>query len=309
MEVAFTAQRATVSSEPGELVRRRLRDAIAIYGRAAFEEPRRCEAILRDCCPNAPREIFLLVSALRENVAQELTAEQSTMPSEALVASLARRLADHLGLSEDSARWAVESWRYGLENNPGLRGGREVIAFPVAGTWGARPDVSSQIAGAAVNWPWLGTCLVAIASALAALGTVVSASFFHAWSTWAGGLAECCALAFVLAGAGFGLRLSRRAFEQMLSPEHEALDPRTAAFALLPEVLILLVLPLVAAGAPFAWVIEWWLELHVVGLPHGFAFHVVRSFESLCLGTFLYFWIGDMTAIQGRIACSMIRRR
>jgi hypothetical protein len=44
-------------------------------------------------------------------------------------------------------------------------------------------------------------------------------------------------------------------------------------------------------------------------MPHGVAFHIVRSIETLCLGAFLYFWIGDMTAIQGRIACSVIRRR
>jgi hypothetical protein len=297
------------ASEIGEVARRRLREAIAIYGRAAFEEPRRCEAILRDCCPNAPREVFLLVSALRENVAEELTAEQSGMPAEALLAGLTRRLADHLGLSEDSARWAVESWRYGLEDNPGLRAGREVVAFPMGGTLAGRAEASWQTGDVEVNWPWLGTCLVAIASALAALGTVVAASLFHMWSRWPGGLAEAGGLAFALAGAGCGLRLARRAFEQMAPPEHTALDPRKAAFALLPEVLILLALPLVAVGAPFAWVMEWWLGWHVVGAAHGAAFHVVRSLESLCLGAFLNFWIGDMTAIQGRIACSAIRRR
>jgi hypothetical protein len=305
--VAFSIPRSVLNNEVSELARRRLREAIATYGRAAFEEPRRCEAILRDCCPNAPREVFLLVSALRENVADELTTDQAGMPSDALVASLTRRLADHLGLSEDSARWAVESWRYGLEDNPGLRAGREVIAFPGRGTWSL--GTSSQTSDAAVNWPWLGTCLVAIASAVAALGAAVAASFVHLWKTWPGGLAECAALAFALAGAGCGLRLSRRAFEQMAPPGHTALDPSRAAFALLPEVLILLVLPLVAVAAPFVWVMEWWLELHFVGAPHGVAFHVVRSMETLCLGAFLYFWIRDMTAIQGRIACSLIRRR
>jgi hypothetical protein len=306
---AFGVQQTAFSGEVSELARRRLREAIAIYGRSAFEEPRRCEAILRDCCPNAPREVFLLVSALRENVAEELTAVETSVPSEALVASLTRRLSDHLGLSEDSARWAVESWRYGLEDNPGLRAGREVIAFPGRGTWSVGWDSSSQTAGAAMNWPWLGTCLVAIASAAVALGAAVAASLFHLWRTWPEGLAECGALALVLAGAGCGLRLSRRAFEQMTPPEHTGLDPSKAAFALVPEVLILLMLPLVTVAAPFAWVVEWWLKLHLVGAPHGVAFHVIRSIETLCLGAFLYFWIGDMTAIQGRIACSVIRRR
>ena len=71
-----------VSTGVSDLAREKLREAVVAFGRQAFAEPRRCEAILRDLCPNAPREIFLLVSALRENVAAQLIS-QGAMPEEA----------------------------------------------------------------------------------------------------------------------------------------------------------------------------------------------------------------------------------
>ena len=296
----------SIGIEPGELVRQKLREVIAAYGRSAFEEARRCEAILRDCCPTAPREVFLLVSALRENVAEELVRHEASMPEAALAARLTRRLSDHLGLSEDSARWAVESWRYGLEDNPGLQSGGGGIQF-IAQRQESSREVAS--AGAAVYWPWLGMCFVTLASAVVALAATIWVSFFHLWQTWKGGLIECGLLALALAGAGLAELLAARSFEQMTPPDHRALDPGRAPFALLPEVLILLLLPLVAVAAPVMWVMEWWLQLHAMGLPHGALFHVIRSIESLWVGTFLYFWIRTMIGIQGRIACSMLRQR
>jgi len=301
----------SISTELGDLARQKLREAIAIYGRSVFQEPRRCEAILRDCCPTAPREVFLLVSALRENVAEELVSHEHSLPATAVVARLTRRLSDQLGLSEDSARWAVDSWRYGLEDNPGLRAAPDPVRFARQSPWAASASgpISVDSTNSAVNWPWLGTCLVTLASAVVSLGGMAWITFVHQWKTWQGGLVECAALALLLAGTGFCQLLARRAFEQMPPPDHHALHPRTAAFALLPEVLILLLLPLVAIGLPAMWILEWSLELHAAGLPHATLFHVIRAIESLWLSAFLYYWVRGMTPIQGRIACSLIRQR
>jgi hypothetical protein len=306
----------SIGSEMGDLARQRLREAIAIYGRAAFEEPRRCEAILRDCCPTAPREVFLLVSALRENVAGELVAQEAGVPEPALLARLTRRLSDHLGLSEDSARWAVESWRYGLEDNPGLRANvlrantQKILSVPDAWSVDSASSFAREESGnATINWPWLGACFVTIVSCLVALAGTTWITFFHQWEHWPGAVMEFLVLALLLSASGFGELLARRALEQMNPPRHDLLDPRKVPYALLPEVLILLLLPLVALAIPVMWVMEWRLELHVVGLPHGTAFHVIRSFESLLVGAFLYYWAGNMTPIQGLIACSIIRRR
>src|SRR4051794_39514612 len=106
---------AFVSTGVSEMARDKLREAVVAFGRHAFSDPRRCEAILRDLCPSAPREIFLLVSALRENVASELISG-GAVPEEAVAAKLTHRLSESLGLAEDAARWAVESWHFALDN-------------------------------------------------------------------------------------------------------------------------------------------------------------------------------------------------
>jgi hypothetical protein len=301
-----------ISIEMGDLVRGKLREAVGSFGRSAFQEPRRCEAILRDSCPEAPREVFLLVSALRENVAMELESGSATMPESALTAKLTRRLSENLGLSADAARWAVESWRYALDDNPGLLGdGRGTRSTPMADSdpgFGPR-GATSEHPASTVNWPWLGMCFVALTSAAAALAAVGWLTFVHPWSTWPGGLLECTALAAVLGASRFGQLLCARSFTQMTPPSHQSPDPEKVAFALLPEVLVLVLMPLVPVLLPAAWGLEWWLELHVVGAPHGAAFHVIRSLESLCLAAFVYYWVRSLTSIQGSIACSMLRRR
>jgi hypothetical protein len=300
-----------ITIELGELARLKLREAISAYGRSAFQEPRRCEAILRDYCPMAQREIFLLVSALRENIAAELLGGSEGLPESAVLAKLARRVAENLGLSAESARWAVESWQYALEDNPGLQGdgrGSRRVESVVSDTGFAVGSVDSQTGGA-VNWPWLGMCFVAIASAMVALGGVGWVTFVHQWVAWQGALIEVGFLAGVLAIASFGQLLCGRSFAQLAPPAHQALDPRTVPFALMPEVLVLLLMPLVPVALSSMWVMEWCFELHVAGLPHTTLFHTIRSIESACLGVFLYGWVRRLTGIQGNIACSMLRRR
>ncbi len=184
-----------ISIEMGDLVRGKLREAVGSFGRSAFQEPRRCEAILRDSCPEAPREVFLLVSALRENVALELESGSATMPESALTAKLTRRLSENLGLSADAARWAVESWRYALDDNPGLQGdgrGTRSTAMPDSDPGFAPRGVTSEHPASTVNWPWLGMCFVALTSAAAALAAVGWLTFVHPWTTWPGGLLELC---------------------------------------------------------------------------------------------------------------------
>ncbi|PWT90873.1 MAG: hypothetical protein C5B56_04700 [Proteobacteria bacterium] len=293
-----------------ETARVKLREAVAAYGRGAFEEPRRCEAILRDYCPMAQKEVFLLVSALRENVAAELGTGTASIPESALIAKLTRRMSENLGISEEAALWAVESWRYALEGNPGLegdgRGARAQSRMSYLNFNSSHPAPDSAEGG--VNWPWLGMCFVAISSSMVALAAVTWLTLAHQWSTWQGGLLECAGLSAALAAAGFGQLLCARSFVQMAPPGLSGLDPSRAAFALLPEVLVLLLMPLVPV-LPVIWILEWWLELHVIGIPHSAVFHVIRSFESLCLGAFTFFWLRSMPSIQGSIACSMLRRR
>jgi len=97
------------------LPRQKLCEIIAKYGQSLCDEPRRCEGLLRDFCGEHKREINVLVGALRERVAIDLISSPANIPSEVLLARLTKRLQDDLALSEDAARWAVESWALALE--------------------------------------------------------------------------------------------------------------------------------------------------------------------------------------------------
>ena len=91
-------------------VRHALDQMIRRYGQSIVEDARRCESILRDLCPESPREVFILSSAVRERVPAELLGSQGTAPYPVIAARLAERLETNLGLSHAFAAWAVETW-------------------------------------------------------------------------------------------------------------------------------------------------------------------------------------------------------
>ena len=94
----------------------KLAELVARYGRDLGDDPRRCEALLRDVCGQQyKREIFVLVSAAREGVPAQLQQSSSGSPAEVVVLRLIQHLHDNLGLSEDLARWAVESWAFAMK--------------------------------------------------------------------------------------------------------------------------------------------------------------------------------------------------
>ena len=97
-----------------DLPRKILAELVARFGREFWENPKRCEALLRDFCPQHKRELFVLVSAAKESMPAELFGSASGIPKEVLLSRLAKRLHDDLGIDEDFARWAVESWALAL---------------------------------------------------------------------------------------------------------------------------------------------------------------------------------------------------
>lgn len=100
------------------LPRQKLREILIQYGRSICEDPARCEALLRDSCGEYKREIFVLISALREGAIADLLTSQEDIPAEILLTRLTKRLQDNLALSKDAAYWAVESWALALGMNP-----------------------------------------------------------------------------------------------------------------------------------------------------------------------------------------------
>jgi nitrous oxidase accessory protein NosD len=94
--------------------RQKLCEIVARHGRSVIEDPRRCEGLLRDYCGEYRREISALVGAVEEHAAADMLASPASTPREVLLARLAKRLCDYLALSEEAARWAVESWALAL---------------------------------------------------------------------------------------------------------------------------------------------------------------------------------------------------
>ncbi len=107
--------------------RQKLCEIIKKYGHALCDEPRRCEAFLRDELRGEhSREIHLLVFALKERVPADLLNLQNNMTKPLLLARLSKRLYDNLGIAEEFARWAVESWALAL----GVMSAEEIRSIP-----------------------------------------------------------------------------------------------------------------------------------------------------------------------------------
>lgn len=97
-----------------DLARQKLCEIVAQQGHDVIGDPRRTEALLQDLCSEHRREIFVLVSALRQQVAADLLKSQGNVPRKVLLAQLTKRLQENLALTEDAARWAMESWALAL---------------------------------------------------------------------------------------------------------------------------------------------------------------------------------------------------
>lgn len=97
-----------------ELVRQKLVEIVLKHGGKPLSDPRLCESLLKDYCGQHKKEIFVLVCAVREQVAADLLASQDGMPREILHALLIKRLQNNLALTEEASKWAVETWSLAL---------------------------------------------------------------------------------------------------------------------------------------------------------------------------------------------------
>lgn len=97
-----------------DLPRKILRDLVAEFGNSLHEDPRLCASLLKDYCAIHKREINVLIAALKERVAATLL-ESSNGSFNFVSVKLEKRLCDNLALSEEAAKWAVESWAIALQ--------------------------------------------------------------------------------------------------------------------------------------------------------------------------------------------------
>lgn len=96
-------------------VRQRLQQLITHYGYSVFDDVKRCEALLKDFCPEHKRELNLLILSLREGVPQQLLKPAPHVGIDFTVKRLTQTLHDNLGIAEHFAFWAVESWALSLQ--------------------------------------------------------------------------------------------------------------------------------------------------------------------------------------------------
>ncbi|MFA4876579.1 MAG: HEAT repeat domain-containing protein [Methanoregula sp.] len=87
-----------------------LKDLVLRYGDSIARDPFRCEALLRDTCGSCGREIFVLTSAVRQHVPLDLLAPRQNFPLSLMKGFMIKRLQDEMGFSDESARWAVDTW-------------------------------------------------------------------------------------------------------------------------------------------------------------------------------------------------------
>jgi hypothetical protein len=100
-----------------DLPRQKLKEIIIQHGRSLCDNPQRCEAFLRDYCGQYKREIFLLISALKQGVGKELL-NSGNIPVEVLLGRLINQMQNDLGLTKEAAQYAVESWAQALDKMP-----------------------------------------------------------------------------------------------------------------------------------------------------------------------------------------------
>ena len=98
-------------------VKQKLKDIINIYGVSICDEPKRVESLLKDYCYENKKEVFLIIAALNENVVVEVQDIKHTTAKLSIVNRVTERLCDNLGITQDNAKWAVESWIYALDLN------------------------------------------------------------------------------------------------------------------------------------------------------------------------------------------------
>jgi hypothetical protein len=94
-----------------DLARRTLVELVAEHGADLARDARRLRGLLKDNCPAARKEITALVGAAEEGIPEALQSYGAGVPAAVHARRLTERLENSLGVTEDLAEWAVESWR------------------------------------------------------------------------------------------------------------------------------------------------------------------------------------------------------
>ncbi len=101
-------------TEPFEpIVRETLRQLIARYGHALYEDPHRGGAMLRNLCGQHKREVFILVSALKQRVTTDLLGRSGGLPIPLLLGRAAQAAGERAGVDRRGGALGGGRWRPG----------------------------------------------------------------------------------------------------------------------------------------------------------------------------------------------------
>jgi hypothetical protein len=96
-------------------VRKILADIVNTYGTSIHEESRRCRALLSDYARGMHKPaVNALMMAVEEDVPKELLSAKSDQALEGLINKMTQKLATNRSMTQEAARWAVESWAFAL---------------------------------------------------------------------------------------------------------------------------------------------------------------------------------------------------
>lgn len=91
-----------------------LQALIERYGPALLFESNHLASHLRERCPDAEREITVLLRALDVQVPQDLLSAHTDEDLQSLLPRLAKQLSDRKRLADEASTWAVRTWARGL---------------------------------------------------------------------------------------------------------------------------------------------------------------------------------------------------
>jgi hypothetical protein len=95
-------------------VRQKLIELFAKDDQELLANYRKLSGLLFDHCPTDRKEIRAILTAFEEHIPQELIKVRNEPSKEMMVTRLTQKLLEASPMSDEAARWAVESWALAL---------------------------------------------------------------------------------------------------------------------------------------------------------------------------------------------------
>ncbi len=114
-----------------EKPRQTLCDLLRSHGVSLSHDRARCSGLLRDHCGTFKAETTVLLAAMEEGVPASLTGQSGNFAPEIIISQLVKKMQTDRHLTEEAARWAVESWALAL----GIGTSTRKLSPKYAGFW------------------------------------------------------------------------------------------------------------------------------------------------------------------------------